>query len=1105
MKKTILLLAVSVLLSGWAAADLRNGLVAYWPLDGQIVNNFVPDMSGMGNDGQLVGSATTTPGIVGDGLLFNGNWGNAVNCGTWNPAEATGQMSVSIWANWNGTPGDWQGIIGKRDNWLDGGVRQVEYCWFAEIAAASGLVSWQSTDNSLSLDYMPIGEWTHIAFTWDGTNATTWRNGSVVATGPFTLGDKLDATIWLGACNSGPGNNFHGIIDEAAIWDRALSPAEIAALYNNGNGVPLAGNAWRPEPVSPPNKAVGIPMEGVLLEWDASAETPPSPIIRYDVYLHTDKGEVADPNQAGSEAFLTSVDPASPLQADTGDLVNNSTYYWKVVAVAADANTATGPIWSFDTVIMTPTIVVQPQDAGVGPGGWDASFTIEATSPADGPTYAWYKDGSGIVLGTEATLDIYGVDDAKTGGYYCVVSNSYGDTISDIAYLSIMKYEPQGGLRNGLWAYYPLDGNVEDKSGNGRHGTLVGSAPFVDGIIGQGIKFNGSSYIDLDRWNPSEGTGKLSFAMWLTWDGGGGDWQGPIGKRDSWAESQMMWILEANKVANYGEMQFMREGSYPGLVYVMPDDETPVHVVVSFDGTIARMYINGEPTNAGGGFSFGTDTEAAMVIGSTQGYGGNAWSGLIDEVGIWNRPLTADEVRQLYAGGAGTALPSEAWWQPVGPDPDGTSYIDPEIDLTLSWQYGPYPPRTADYAVYMGAGNEARDVLSDPNSDASAYYKGTVAAGQPLAFVISAGDLDYNRRYWWRVDTVDGGSSVAGVAWRFDTIRTMPDILAQPAGALVGEGETATLSIEVSTGTVEWFKEGGDSVGIGNPLYVPDIDESKEGNYYAVVSNAAGSVTSDPCKVMLKQMVAHYTLDDVLDAQNRQVLDSTKFARHGIASGGVSSAPGIIDGAMSFSNAWIDCGTFNQSDPGGQMTIAFWANWNGSNGSWQTVMAKRDEWGENTMMWAITNHEQNNSRVQLESPVSYPWFGGDDLLVVGEWTHVAIAFDGANAIMYVNGFQAGGPSPFAFSGGTNAHIYIGAAQDPGYDPFNGVLDDVRIYNYALDPVSAVKLYAEVTGNPGCPYPLAYDLSGDCQVNLEDFAIIASAWMECGLIPETACE
>lgn len=124
---------------------------------------------------------------------------------------------------------------------------------------------------------------------------------------------------------------------------------------------------------------------------------------------------------------------------------------------------------------------------------------------------------------------------------------------------------------------------------------------------------------------------------------------------------------------------------------------------------------------------------------------------------------------------------------------------------------------------------------------------------------------------------------------------------------------------------------------------------------------------------------------------------------------------------------------------------------------------------------------------------------------IGQWTHVAVTFDGTNAFLYVNGFLAGGPSGFAFSSGTGAHIYLGAAQAPGYDLFNGALDDVRIYNYALDPVSAVELYADVTGRPGCPYSLTYDLSGDCEVNLTDFAMIASTWMECGLIPETACE
>lgn len=680
--------------------------------------------------------------------------------------------------------------------------------------------------------------------------------------------------------------------------------------------------------------------------------------------------------------------------------------------------------------------------------------------------------------------------------------------MSDTAYLSILRYEPNAGLRQNLIAYYPLDGNTLDASGNGRHGILNGPAPFVEGVVGQGVQFDGASYINCGIWNPSEATGNLAISVWASWDGGGDVWHGIIGKSNAWGVDNMMWILEGTTDTtwvNYGDVEFKQAGAWAPLRFNMPDDGTLKHVVVSCSNTNVAMYVDGEIVGSGS-LPFGNKTDAGLQIGATNKGGGNRWSGLIDEVCIWDRPLTEAEVRQLYAGGDGASLPGPAWWQAVGPNPDGTAPIDPEVDLTLSWQYGPYPPKTANYAVYFGEGTAARDVLSDPNSDASAYYKGTAPAGQPLQFVIAAADpaLDYNKKCWWRIDTVDGDTRVAGVAWSFDTIKTLPDILTQPASVLVGEGETATLSIAVNSGTCEWFKEGGGSVGIGNPLDIPTVDESKEGSYYAVVTNAAGPVRSDSCKVMLKQLVGHWTMDDVLTTGSRQVLDSTKFAHHGTASAGVTSVPGLIGGAMNFNTAWVDCGTFNQSDPGGQMTVAFWANWGGSNGNWQSVMAKRDNYGANTMMWDITCHAQSNNVLTLSSPVSWPWFGGNDYLTIGQWKHVAVTFDGTNAMMYVNGRQAGGPSAFTFAAGTNARLYLGAAQNPGYDPFVGALDDVRIYNYALDPVSAVRLYAEVTGNPGCPYPLTYDLSGDCEVSLADFAIIASAWMECGLIPEMAC-
>jgi len=102
---------------------------------------------------------------------------------------------------------------------------------------------------------------------------------------------------------------------------------------------------------------------------------------------------------------------------------------------------------------------------------------------------------------------------------------------------------------------------------------------------------NGIGYVDLGTWNPSEGTGQLTVALWARYDGQIANWQGLIGKRDTWTPDGCMWILEirANQVIN-----FIRNGdtvTFPGVT--LPVGEW-AHVAVTFDGTIQVFYINGE-------------------------------------------------------------------------------------------------------------------------------------------------------------------------------------------------------------------------------------------------------------------------------------------------------------------------------------------------------------------------------------------------------------------------------------------------------------------------------------------------------------------------------
>jgi hypothetical protein len=197
-----------------------------------------------------------------------------------------------------------------------------------------------------------------------------------------------------------------------------------------------------------------------------------------------------------------------------------------------------------------------------------------------------------------------------------------------------------------LAAYYPLDGDTLDATGNGFDGTAMGDPVFIEGAIGQALEFDGTpaQYVDLGTANPSEITGKLSLALWAKWNGLSGQWQGLIGKRDNWSATETMWQIEANQ--STGVLSFAQNAVNVGSGgAVLPIGEWQ-HVGVSFDGTTAKFFIDGAMTNSAA-FSLGPATGAAMSFGCCQANGGNPFNGALDEVRIYDRALRDEEMLGL--------------------------------------------------------------------------------------------------------------------------------------------------------------------------------------------------------------------------------------------------------------------------------------------------------------------------------------------------------------------------------------------------------------------------------------------------------------------------
>ncbi len=335
------LILVLGLAAGGASADIRSGLVGYYPLD-EGTGTIAHDLSGNGHDGTLYNGITwISPGYQGAAIKCDGTTDTRIQIGTWNPAEGTGQLSLAVWIRWAGGGGTYQGLVGKRNAWPDttmfqfqvrpenGGTFRLETGTYAIVSPNNTLTPFIQT-------------WAHVAATFDGTTARLYLNGKQVASGAFAFNMAGTGSVMGIGCvtgggpgHSGNGEVFLGDMDEVGIFNRVLSEEEVA-LVMVGYGGDRASNP------SPKNEATDIPRD-VVLGWD-----PMETATTRDVYFGTVYDDVNEARLAHPGEVLASQGQTATTFAPAG-LEYGQTYYWRVDEVNAppDGTVFKGDIWSF--------------------------------------------------------------------------------------------------------------------------------------------------------------------------------------------------------------------------------------------------------------------------------------------------------------------------------------------------------------------------------------------------------------------------------------------------------------------------------------------------------------------------------------------------------------------------------------------------------------------------------------------------------------------------------------------------------------------------------------------------------------------------------------
>jgi hypothetical protein len=339
----LIYLASFVLALCFTANSSFGELVAYYPLD-EGTGTEILDVSNYGRHGTAAAEPTWVDGPEGFGtaLFFDGTnpapaW---VNCGTWNPSENTGQLTVAFWVQWNGPNGEWQGVVAKRNSYdpAPSGVMM----WYFEISQTGNDIFFGNRSQTAgSGGVLPTGEWKHVAVACDGTTATIYVDSEERAAGNFTFGPSEDATVMIGSDEMNGYNGFNGAIDEVRMYNTALKQEEIqVVMFETGAPVELAFAA------SPYDTAIEVPRD-MVLSWRPGAYAG-----KHNVYFGTDVTDVSEAGIDDQRNVLMRQNQDELTYDPPGILDYDQTYYWRIDEVN-DLNPESpwkGNVWSFRVV-----------------------------------------------------------------------------------------------------------------------------------------------------------------------------------------------------------------------------------------------------------------------------------------------------------------------------------------------------------------------------------------------------------------------------------------------------------------------------------------------------------------------------------------------------------------------------------------------------------------------------------------------------------------------------------------------------------------------------------------------------------------------------------
>ena len=583
------------------------------------------DSSGLNNAASLSGSPAWTTGIRGPALTLDGTTQHGVvpNSASLNPTTA---ITLAVWIKPAKAAFATQDLIKKA---VAGATNGYELSLAVSGKPFFRLNQVASADtyrvNALSSYPLNGSAWQHLAATYDGSSMQIYVNGVLdgSVTGPSAIVAN-SLSVGIGA-QSDATRRFEGAMDDARVYDRALSAEEIRLLANR----PPTVNAGADQTINLP--------AGASLSGSVTDDSVPTAVVTTTWTQVSGPGTVSFGNPAAtstSASFSAAGVYVLSLAATDGDLSSADTL---TVTVQQPVNQAPAVNAGSDQTITLPSSATL--DGTVNDDGLPAGAVTTAWSKVSGPGTVTFGDAA--TVDTTAGFSVAGVYVLRLTANDGVLASTDDVTIT---------VNPVPGS-------YALD-----------FGGTNGYAAF-----GNPAKLHLTSFT-IETWfnrqgagtTTTTGTGGVTAAIPLVTRG--------RGEAETTA-ADTNYFLGIDTATNVLAADFEEgaTGSSPslnhpirGVTTIPATDNRWRHAAATYDGATWRLYLDGQlerelfvgqPVAAAG------NQHAAIASAlSTTGVAAGFFDGVLDEVRIWNYARTHSEIRSAVNQRIPTATGLVARW-----------------------------------------------------------------------------------------------------------------------------------------------------------------------------------------------------------------------------------------------------------------------------------------------------------------------------------------------------------------------------------------------------------------------------------------------------------